>query len=292
MNEMLQDLLKKSGLGNIGDATKESENAKLSPEDLKAKLENEKKIKEEAEEITKAFDRINPAEPINGENELNLYMSLMHGAETLLRKYPTSLEQDVLYFSKEYQNAPNAVKLTPKQTQALMMRIEIKRILHATILESMLGMRNAYKLQAKERDYDLPNTDEGKKDTDVTPESPGSTMDDNEMETKRVRIQSQMLKHFDKGTSEWQDQWETWREEIRLTWGQETALPKGSDFATRLGSSEEIIQRATERFDSSGDNTEGIRIGDFLRFTDVLSKGMEKQMKNQNVDDLKGFAGA
>ena len=50
-------------------STKESENVKLSPKDLKAKLKMKKWKK--TEKITKAFDRINPAEPINGENELN-----------------------------------------------------------------------------------------------------------------------------------------------------------------------------------------------------------------------------
>ena len=52
--------------------------------------------------------------------------------------------------------------MTSKQKQALMMRIEIKRILHATILESMQGMKNAYAMQATERDYDLPKEGEGR----------------------------------------------------------------------------------------------------------------------------------
>ena len=68
-------------------------------------------------------------------------------------------------------------------------------------------------------------------------------------------------------------------------------MPKGADFATRLGSSEEIIKRATERFDPSDDNSEGIRIGDFLRFTDVVSKEMERQMiKDENSESSSNAA--
>ena len=87
-----------------------------------------------------------------------------------------------------------------------------------------------------------------------------------------------MLKHFDKG--------------VRLEKCLGTKHCQKDQTCNPARQQQEIIQRATERFDSSGDNTEGIRIGDFLRFTDVVSKGMEHQMKNQNIDDLKGFAGA
>ena len=72
--------------------------------------------------------------------------------------------------------------------------------------------------------------------------------------------------------------------------GRHNCFTKGTDFAARLGSSEEIIRRATERFDGSGDNDRGIRIGDFLRFTDVLSKEMET--KNSMEGDRAAFTGA
>ena len=287
MNKLLQDILKKSALGKLAGAGEENQQPTLSPEELKAKLESDKKRKEEAGKITKAFKEINPAEPINGENEFNLFSSLLHGAESLLRKYPTSLEEDLYYFSEAYENSPNPIKLTSKQKQALMMRIEIKRILHATILESMQGMKNAYAMQATERDYDLPKEGE----VELNKLKQPVAKHDNEMEVKRIKIQSGMLNHFDEGTSKWHDQWETWREDIRLTWGKENALPKGADFATRLGSSEEIIKRATERFDPSDDNSEGIRIGDFLRFTDVVSKEMERQMtKDENSESSSNAA--
>ena len=116
MNEVLKNVLAKSGLGKLADSIKNqvSENAadpKKASESIETKLKTEKEKKVEEEKLSKAFADIDPSRPINGDNELSLYMSLMEGAETLLKTYPTSLEQDLYYFSDDYVKSPNAMEV-------------------------------------------------------------------------------------------------------------------------------------------------------------------------------------
>ena len=243
---------------------------------LEEKTKGQQSHQEQDKKLEDALTKLNPDNSFHGDNEVAVFTALAHGAEVLLAKYPTSLEQDLSYFDPR---SPH--KLTLFQRQALIMRIELKRILHAFILECMQGLRSGFKMQATERDYGLPDEVEAKK---------GSTAALDEglhpMEKKRIDIQKQMISHFHKGTKEWDEQWEQWREDIRLAWGEQTAPPKNSVLLSQLGSSEDILEQARKKFESGGDGDEGIRIGDFLRFSEMIAGEIEELKEDLDTIDL------
>ena len=230
-------------------------------EPLKPKSGLSDEEKKRIAKVEKAVLEVKPLKPISSDNELSVHSALMYGAERLLGQYPTSLAQDLSYFSPESPHKPNMI-----QRQALIMRIEIKRILHACILESMKGMKAAFQMQVGERDYDVADE---------------ITEGMHELEVKRITIHKQMLKHFEDGNAKWDAQWEKWREDVRLAWGEESALPKNSDLLSHMGSSEEILRQARQQFESIDDNTDGIRIGDFLKFTDIVEDLVKEEMTKE-----------
>ena len=58
-------------------------------------------------------------------------------------------------------------------------------------------------------------------------------------------------------------------------------MPKNSDLLSHMGSSEEILRQARQQFESIDDNTDGIRIGDFLKFTDIVEDLVKEEMTKE-----------
>ena len=104
-----------------------------------------------------------------------------------------------------------------------------------------------------------------------------------EMEVKRIAIHKQMLNHFQESNAKWDLQWEKWREELRLSWGEASALPKSADLLSHLGSSEEILRQARKQFDSIESDSDGIRIGDFLKFTKIVDDLVKNEVDKETI---------
>jgi hypothetical protein len=174
--------------------------------------------------------------PFSGENELAAYGVLLQGAESLLKRYPTSLEQDLKLLGKLPMGAktlPEAGEsagneeveedgsgwvqdepastpvLPPRLRAAVSMRVETKRILHAVVLECLLGMRQSYALIAAERALR------------VSAEAPVPAGDSRAlaMEQRRATVHEKMRSHFERGSEEWEAKWQLWRRRVARVWG-------------------------------------------------------------------------
>eukprot|EP00939_MAST-03C_sp_MAST-3C-sp1_P004615 g4615.t1 len=149
----------------------------------------------------------NPFRPISSASEFEMFQSLLLNVEQLLRTYPTTLRDDLrrvrLLSSSEAldmddDDGPSTVEgasLTPRAAQALIFRIEMKRILHATILRCLRGIESAFR---------VVETDQRANATD--PSSPSS---------ERATA---MWKHWDRGMVRWNETWTSWVDTIDNIW--------------------------------------------------------------------------
>ena len=188
--------------------------------------EKEKKDVIIAETFASSLD---VSKPWKGKHEADVHDVLLRGAEVLLREYPTSLVSDLHLLGKistgelgEWMTNNNtkeseinsetksSVTMTPRRYQALLMRIETKRILHSIVLECLHGIRKAHAMAFVARigtlkaELLLPN------DADLRTK---------EMETRRTNIHEKMEKHYEKENTKWMKMWIQWRKSIHLVWG-------------------------------------------------------------------------
>jgi hypothetical protein len=171
--------------------------------------------------------------PFSGENELAAYGVLLQGAESLLKRYPTSLEQDLMLLGKVPMGAAaagakngnedagedgsgwvqvdlaTAPVLPPRLQAAISMRVETKRILHAVVLECLLGMRQSYALIAAERALRV-SAEAPVPDGDARAQA---------MEQRRTTVHEKMRAHFESGSEEWEGKWQVWRRRVARVWG-------------------------------------------------------------------------
>ena len=227
--------------------------------------------------------------PFSGENELAAYGVLLQGAETLLKRYPTSLEQDlrllakvpvgqsnvqrqntnepsegasliaedgsgwVRLASKDRGSAVAGGRLSPRAEAAVMMRIETKRVLHAVVLECLLGMRQAYSLIAAERALRVS----------AEPPVPKGNARAQEMEERRKSVHEKMRKHFERGSKEWEAKWHVWRRSVARVWGK--SLSEVGNFLE--GRSSESMSSAENVLSENVKRTEEI-------VRDLIQKGL------------------
>eukprot|EP00753_Platysulcus_tardus_P008860 PLAT167.3.p1 GENE.PLAT167.3~~PLAT167.3.p1 ORF type:complete len:393 (-),score=167.79 PLAT167.3:72-1250(-) len=88
------------------------------------------------------LDREDVMQPISAFNELRVFETLAENAEALLSQFETTLWEDVQLL----RNADRPAHYTFNALHAVIYRTEVKRILHAILLEAFWGMRSAYRL--------------------------------------------------------------------------------------------------------------------------------------------------
>jgi hypothetical protein len=189
---------------------------------------------------TKVARTIDVSKPWKGEHEHHVHSVLLRGAETLLKAYPTSLEEDLQWLGvvrssgsssggsssggrESTDGVSDAVddtwtvlqpkikqSMSERQRQAVLMRIETKRILHSTVLESLHGMRKAHNMSHGYRSAQLLD------ETVLPLDSDDKTKD---MEVKRNAIHVKMKEHFLRESREWDKKWRSWRRSVHLVWG-------------------------------------------------------------------------
>ena len=91
---------------------------------------------------------IDPMKPISAVNEFEVYHGLLVNAEQLLNMYPTTLDEDI----KLLRQSESEVKRIPKI--AIVLRIELKRILKATILECLQGIKRSFDLVSQQHNQE------------------------------------------------------------------------------------------------------------------------------------------
>jgi len=131
-------------------------------------------------------EKINPYHPIDANSEFEVYQSLLLNVEQLLQMYPTSLKDDL----KMLHDKDKTKVLSPRVTQAIVLRIEVKRILHATILQCLRGIESSFRI--------LEDTTRSQDDKD----------------TKLT----EMWMHWDKGMKRWNETWNEWNNAIDRVW--------------------------------------------------------------------------
>lgn len=227
--------------------------------------------------------------PLKGSHEAQVCDVLLRGAEILLKAYPTSLENDLLWLGRAPRTKDHAQTttpdnkqdeqdeldrdgwttstsstattaldaLTPRAYQAMLLRIETKRILHSIVLENLHCLRKAHNMsyvannRQLTKEPTLPlNADERTK----------------EMELKRKTIHKQMSEHFTAENSEWDRAWRHWRRKIHLVWGG----GNGPD-PTERGALDEKIERVISV--------------NAQRIADALNSEMIKQWNQKDMDE-------
>jgi hypothetical protein len=227
--------------------------------------------------------------PLKGSHEAQVCDVLLRGAEILLKAYPTSLENDLLWLGRAPRTKDHAQTttpdnkqdeqdeldrdgwttstsstattaldaLTPRAYQAMLLRIETKRILHSIVLENLHCLRKAHNMsyvannRQLTKEPTLPlNADERTK----------------EMELKRKTIHKQMSEHFTAENSDWDRAWRHWRRKIHLVWGG----GNGPD-PTERGALDEKIERVISV--------------NAQRIADALNSEMIKQWNQKDMDE-------
>jgi len=176
--------------------------------------ETERKKIENAVTIAKKID---VSKPWNGKHEANVHDVLLRGAESLLRSYPTSLSVDVQLLGRvpvDGRSSPkmteSSLTLTPRTYQALLMRIETKRILHSIVLECLYGIKKAHNMSSVSRRNQLQAEKPLPNNADTHTKGMGK---------KRNNIHQKMNQHFATENIRWIKLWEEWRRSVYLTWG-------------------------------------------------------------------------
>ena len=124
---------------------------------------------------------MNPYRPIDANSEFEVYQSLLLNVEQLLQMYPTSLKDDL----ETLRQQPSS-----RVFQAIVLRVEVKRILHATILQCLRGIERSFRI--------LEDT----------------TREDDKEDTKLQKMWS----HWDKGMKRWNETWSEWNNAIDRVW--------------------------------------------------------------------------
>eukprot|EP00941_MAST-03F_sp_MAST-3F-sp1_P005686 g5686.t1 len=147
---------------------------------------------EKGDPLSEALPDINPTKPIDSTNEFEVQHGLLMNLEQLLAVYPTTLQEDVALAKN-----PSTIShfVSSRFYMALMLRIEVKRVLHAALLECFRGIKAAFDLVAAEQ---RPNAVQ--------------------------EMEKDMWKHWDKGILSWSRQWKTWRSDIDSVWGRTESL--------------------------------------------------------------------
>ena len=170
--------------------------------------------------------KLDTAKPITGTHEALVCNVLLKGAEILLNGYPTTLKEDLRwlgmvpsvdedgwsYDSSSTTTATNVKSLLdhPRAYQAILLRIETKRILHSIVLENLNCLRNAHNISYYERKKELINE---------LPIPLNVDLHTKKMEEKRNSIHNKMNKHFTYKMVQWDTLWKSWRKRIHLVWG-------------------------------------------------------------------------
>ena len=124
---------------------------------------------------------MNPYRPIDANSEFEVYQSLLLNVEQLLQMYPTSLKDDL----ETLRQQPSS-----RVFQAIVLRVEVKRILHATILQCLRGIERSFRI--------LEDT----------------TREDDKEDTKLQKMWS----HWDNGMKRWNETWSEWNNAIDRVW--------------------------------------------------------------------------
>ena len=124
---------------------------------------------------------MNPYRPIDANSEFEVYQSLLLNVEQLLQMYPTSLKDDL----ETLRQQPSS-----RVFQAIVLRVEVKRILHATILQCLRGIERSFRI--------LEDT----------------TRENDKEDTKLQKMWS----HWDRGMKRWNETWSHWNDAIDRVW--------------------------------------------------------------------------
>ena len=144
------------------------------------------------------FDPSNASSINSSRLEFDIVQGLLDNVEQLLNGYPTTIDEDVALLQHTcdgtLDNFGGASQVTPiakfKYQSALGLRLEIKRILHATILECLKQLANHFA---------------------ETTSQPDASSESNP-------IQSSLWTHWQDGLQFWRSQWSQWKRDIELTW--------------------------------------------------------------------------
>ena len=139
------------------------------------------KMRDSKKKHDKNEENINPYRPIDANSEFEVYQSLLLNVEQLLQMYPTSLKDDLEMLRQQP---------TSRVAQAIVLRVEVKRILHATILQCLRGIERSFRL------LEDTTRDEDKEDTKL----------------------QKMWTHWDKGMKRWNETWSEWNDAIDRVW--------------------------------------------------------------------------
>ena len=250
-----------------------------------------RKTAPESPEIAKARAAANGVDfsfPIGGANEFAAYSVLLQGAEALLKQHPTTLLQDLALLGRRPVDtdtlpvdasvedrldaetawedfAPPHGRPSSRATQAIMMRIETKRILHAVVLECLHGMRHSYELVAAERKEEL--------ESEAAPPEGDAYIA--KMETKRNTVHAKMRAHYEEGSQKWDAKWRVWRRRVHRIWGGD-----GDDPTRRSAALD-----AEGMLNANAARTEQI-------VSALLKKGFSQAMQEEGEGDGAGAAAA
>eukprot|EP00940_MAST-03C_sp_MAST-3C-sp2_P002770 g2770.t1 len=159
---------------------------------------------ESASETTSATNTLkekkNPfLRPLDATSEFEVFQSLLVNVEQLLRAYPTTLRDDLRRLkisndedadsSSSSSSSSRTEPLTPRSKLAIMFRVEMKRILHATILQCLRGIAASFRI--------------------VETEHRGNATDGRQIA---------MWEHWDRGMARWNESWTSWTEANDNIW--------------------------------------------------------------------------
>mmetsp|Transcript_8899 Transcript_8899/g.28073 ORF Transcript_8899/g.28073 Transcript_8899/m.28073 type:complete len:665 (+) Transcript_8899:3-1997(+) len=157
----------------------------------------------EAEEALRSTDFRNP---VSGENEFRVYNTLVMNTEGLLRQYPTSLAEDLALLRGHRTLSRNAA-------MAVLLRVEIKRVLHAAQLEALKGVRRAYALQEEER---YAGWARHVRELRASGDAAALARAD-----RLSALYQDMKQHWLRGVAQWEQKWRQWRHAVDSVWGGE-----------------------------------------------------------------------
>jgi len=140
-------------------------------------------------ELASNFDPANASSIGSPRLEFDIVQGLLDNVEGLLRSYATSLDEDVELLRR----GNDGTESFPRRQAALVLRIEIKRILHTTILECLNWIADHFAATAQTPSADAENG------------GPNS-------------VQNAMFAHWQRGMRTWRSRWQTWKAEVNSFW--------------------------------------------------------------------------